>query len=491
LPRFGDIRSFLDQRHGGNVVGVEHPGRGEHVITDSADAAALRGVVRGRVIARGEAGYDEARRVWNGMIERHPLLIVRAASADDVAPTIAFARSAGLPLAIRGGGHNVAGNGTVDDGVVLDLGSLKGVEVDAGARLVRVEAGATLGDVDRATEPFGLVVPVGVVSGTGVAGLTLGGGVGWLTRKYGLTIDNLVEVEVVLASGERVGASRDEHEDLFWGLRGGGGNFGIATAFTYRAHPLDPDVFAGTLIYERRRWRETLAAYRAWTADLPDDMTTLVTFMVPPADWELGDEVLMFLGFAWAGADKDEGRDAIDRLQAACPADVPVLDPTRWTAFQTAFDAAMPKGSRAYWRNAWFDGLDDAVIDAIVDGCGAQSWVGTAADLHHMGGAFARVPEDATAFPDRSAGFWLNIYGFWADAADDAARTAWVKGLSDALRPHAMDRQYVNFLGRDEGDARSRALAVYGPDKLERLTAIKRRYDPDNMFRVNHNIPPG
>ena len=461
------------------------------MITEHVDASTLREAIRGRVLARGDDGYDEARRVWNGMIDRHPLLIVEAAIADDVAPAIAYARDAGLPLAIRGGGHNVAGNGTVDDGVVLDLGQLNAVEVDPEARLVRVGAGATLGDVDRATEPYALAVPLGVVSGTGVAGLTLGGGVGWLTRRHGLTIDNLVEAEVVLATGEGVRASATEHDDLFWALRGGGGNFGVVTSFTYRAHPLDPDVFAGTLIYERPRWPEALRAYRDWTAELPDDLTTLVTFMVPPADWELGDEVLMFLGFAWAGPDHEAGRDVVDRLIDACPPDVPVLDPTRWTAFQTAFDAAMPRGSRAYWRNAWFDRFDDAVIDAIVDGCGAQSWVGTAADLHHMGGAFGRVPEDATAFPDRSASFWLNIYGFWPDPADDAARTAWVKGFSDALRPHAMAGQYVNFLGRDEGDARARALAVYGPAKLERLQAVKRRYDPDNLFRINHNIPPG
>jgi FAD/FMN-containing dehydrogenase len=461
------------------------------VIADTTDLTALRGAIRGQVTARGEPGYDDARRVWNGMIDRHPLVVVRAAGPDDVAPTIAFARDAGLPIAIRGGGHNVAGNGTVDDGVVLDLGGLNAVEVDAETSLVRVGAGATLADVDRATEPHGLAVPLGVVSGTGVAGLTLGGGVGWLTRKHGLTIDNLVEAEVVLATGEVVRASDAENADLFWGLRGGGGNFGVVTSFTYRAHPLDPNVFAGTLVYARPRWPEALRAYVAWTTDVPDELTTLVTFMVPPPDWELGDEVLMFLGFAWAGPDQVAGRAVVDRLMSACPPDVPVLDPTRWTTFQTAFDAAMPKGVRAYWRNAWFDRFDDAVIDTIVEHGGAQSWVGTAADLHHMGGAFGRVPEDATAFPDRSASFWLNIYGFWPDPADDAARTAWVKAFSDALRPHAMAGQYVNFLGRDEGDARSKALAVYGPAKLDRLTALKRRYDPENLFRINHNIPPG
>lgn len=403
---------------------------------------------------------------------------------------IALARETGLSLAIRGGGHNVAGNGTVDGGILLDMGRLNTVEVDPDARLVRVGAGATLGDIDRATEPFSLAVPVGVVSGTGIAGLTLGGGVGWLTRRYGLTIDNLVAAEVVLATGERVRASDTEHADLFWGLRGGGGNFGVVTSFTFNAHRLGPDVFAGTLIYERPRWEDALRCYAEWTADVPDEVTTLVTFMVPPADWELGDRVLMLLGFAWAGPDRREGEAVIGRLQAACPPDVAVTDPTRWIAFQSAFDTAMPRGVRAYWRNAWFERLDGTVIDALVEGCGAQSWFGTAADLHHMGGAFGRVPEDATAFPDRSAGFWLNIYGFWPDAADDPARTGWVKGFSDAFRPHAMATQYVNFLGHDEEPVVRKALSVYGPAKLDRLVSLKRRYDPENLFRVNHNIPP-
>jgi len=460
-------------------------------MTTHADGIArLRATVQGRVLAPGDAGYDEARRVWNGMIDKRPALIVQAAGAGDVAPVIAFARETGLALAIRGGGHNVAGNGTVDHGILLDMGGLTAVSVDADARLVRVEAGATLGDIDRATEPYGLAVPVGVVSGTGIAGLTLGGGVGWLTRAYGLTIDNLVSAEVVLATGDSVRASDDEHPDLFWGLRGGGGNFGVVTSFTFRAHPLDPDVFAGTLVYERPRWAGALRAYVEWTADLPDELTSLITFMVPPADWELGDRPLMLLGFAWAGGDRATGEAVVERLRAAAPPDAALLDPIRWLAFQSAFDGAMPRGVRAYWRNASFDRFDGPMIDELVAHCGAQQWVGTAADLHHMGGAFGRIDEDATAFPNRGAQFWLNIYGFWPDPSDDAARTAWVKGFSDAMRPYAMAGQYVNFLGQDDTDAHRKALTAYGPSKLERLTAIKGRYDPENLFRINHNIEP-
>jgi FAD/FMN-containing dehydrogenase len=450
----------------------------------------FRAAVRGQLVVPGDGAYDDGRRVWNGMIDKHPELIVQAASTADVGPTIALARDTRLPLAIRGGGHNVAGNGTVDGGIVLDLGGLDGVEVDPEARLVRTGPGATLGDVDKATAPHDLAVPIGVVSGTGIAGLTLGGGVGWLTRRYGLTVDNLVSAEVVLATGEQVTASETDHPDLFWGLRGGGGNFGVVTSFTYRAYPLAHDVLAGTLIYERRHWRDTLRSYVAWTADVPDELTTIATFMVPPADWELGDEVMMFLGFVWAGADRAAGEAAVERLRAACPPDIAVIEPTTWLAFQSAFDAAMPKGVRAYWRNASFEGFDDAAIDALIEHCARQAWFGTAADLHHMGGMFGRIDEDATPFPNRSAGYWLNIYGFWADPADDPARTEWVKGFSDAMQPYAMAGQYVNFLGHDEADANQKALAAYGPAKLERLRAVKRRYDPENLFRINHNIDP-
>ena len=464
--------------------------RGKHMTTDTSTIEKLRPTIRGQVLTAGDAGYDEARRVWNGMIDKRPAVIVQAASDADIAPTIALARETGLPLAIRGGGHNVAGNGTVDDGIVLDLGRLDAVDVDPDGRLVRVEAGATLGDIDRATEPHALAVPIGVVSGTGIAGLTLGGGVGWLTRPHGLTIDNLVSADVVLATGEQVRASESENADLFWGLRGGGGNFGVVTSFTFRAHPLNPDVFAGTLIYERPRWTEALRSFVEWAAEVPDEVTTLITFMVPPVDWELGDRVLMFLGFAWAGSDRGEGEAVIGRLQTACPPDVAVLDPTRWIAFQSAFDAILPKGVRAYWRNASFDRLDGRMIDTLVEACGRQTWFGTAADLHHMGGAYGRVAEDETAFPNRSAEFWLNIYGFWPDALDDAARVEWVRESSDAMSPYAIAGQYVNFLGHDDADAHRKALAVYGAAKLDRLMELKRRYDPANLFRINHNIPP-
>ncbi|MCI0343858.1 MAG: FAD-binding oxidoreductase [Chloroflexi bacterium] len=450
----------------------------------------LRSAVRGPVITPEDDRYESARAVWNGMIDKRPAVIVRASGAADVAPTIAHARATGLPLAIRGAGHNVAGNGTVEGGIVLDLGGLNAVDVDPAARLVRVEAGATLGDIDRATEPHGLAVPVGVVSGTGIGGLALGGGVGWLVRAYGLTIDNLVSADVILAHGEPVRASADEHPDLFWGLRGGGGNFGVVTAFTFRAHPLVQDVLAGTLVYARSRWSEALPAYVEWVAGLPDELSTMLTFLVPPPEFGLGSEVIMVVGFAWAGADRRSGEALIDGFRAVYRPDVAGLDPTTWLAYQSSMDAVFPRGSRAYWRNASFDRLDAAMIDTVIEHAEAQGWVGTGADIHHMGGAFGRVQEDATAYPSRAGEFLLNAYGFWSDPGDDAAGTAWVKGFSDAMRPHAIEGQYVNFLGHDDVDANRKALAAYGPEKLARLSRVKRRYDPENLFRINHNISP-
>lgn len=455
--------------------------------------AALREEIGGVVFEPDDDGYEDARRVWNGMIDRRPAAVVRAARVGDIAPTIRRARDLGLPLAIRAGGHNVAGNGTVDGGVVLDLGGLTDVVVDAASREVRVGPGATLGHVDRATEPHGLAVPLGVVSGTGVAGLMLGGGVGWLTRAHGLTVDNLLGADVVTADGEVVHASASENEDLFWGLRGGGGNFGVVSSMTFRAHRSGPDLLAGNFFFGPDRWPAALRAWDTWASDAPDAMTSIATFMVPAVDWELGDDPILLLGWVWASDDRAEGTRVVDGLRHVTSPDGEAVDPTTWTAWQAQADGLFPKGSRAYWKNTAFDRLDDATIDVIVRRGREQSWRGTGFDIHHMGGAFGRVPADATPFPDRSSRYWLNIYGFWPDAADDAARIAFVRGFAADMEPHASGGQYVNFLGREDGrpDARAAALAVYGPGKLERLTAIKRRYDPENIFRLNHNIPPG
>jgi FAD/FMN-containing dehydrogenase len=451
----------------------------------------LRSNITGELIDRADPRYDDARRVWNGMIDRRPIAVVQAGSVADIAPTLAMASQQGLPLAVRGGGHNVAGNGTVDDGLVLDLARLNGVDVDADARTVRVAAGATLAHLDRATEPFNLAVPIGVVSNTGIAGLTLGGGVGWLTRAYGLTVDNLLSAEVVTVAGTTVTASATENPELFWGLRGGGGNFGVVTEFTFRAHPIPALPFTGTLVYPMPLWESALAAYETWTHDLPDELTSVLTFTVPPPAMGLGDDPLLMIGFAWATDDTQRAAQVVDRLRRAAPPAVEAIEPMSWAAWQSSVDAIFPKGSRGYWRNSSFDRLDPDVQAALIRRGTEQSWIGTGFDIHHLGGAFGRVPEAATPFPSRAARYWLNIYGFWAAAEDDAARTAFIRAFGDEVEPLGSGGRYVNFLGEErDADAVQQAQQVYGVSKLERLAILKRDYDPQNLLRRNHNILP-
>jgi FAD/FMN-containing dehydrogenase len=428
------------------------------------------------------------------MHDRRPAVIVQAAGVADVLGAVRFGREHDLRIAVRGGGHNVAGNGTVEGGLVIDLGPMKSVRVDPGRQTVRVEPGVTLGDLDRETEPFGLVVPIGVVTGTGVSGLALGGGVGWLTRAYGLTIDSLLAADVVTVDGRLVRAAPDGDADLYWGIRGGGGNFGIVTSMEFRAQRLGPMVFAGSFIYAEPRWRDALRAYATWTEDLPDELTSIVSFIRPHPSWGMGDEILMIVGFTWAGSDPVDGERTIAPLRAAAPPDNEVVEPTRWVAWQSAADELFPMGVRAYWKNLSLDRLDEPAIAAIVEHAVRVPGLGSGYDIHHLGGAVSRVPEDATAFPNRGARFWLNMYGVWADPAVDERGRAWARDAAAALRPFAAAGEYVNFLGAEgtggASDARAQALAAYGDAKLARLVDLKRRYDPTNVFRLNHNIPP-
>ncbi|MEX5235021.1 FAD-binding oxidoreductase [Kocuria arenosa] len=461
---------------------------------DRATDRALRdlaGHLTGALIGPQDPDYDDARRVWNGMVDVRPRALARAGSVADVDLVLATARRTGLPLAVRGGGHNIAGHSTVADGLVLDLGGLTGVVVDPAARLVTAQPGATLAHVDRATAPHGLAVPLGVVGGTGVAGLTLGGGIGWLTRTHGLTVDNLVSAEVVTAAGEHLHVDGTEHPELFWGLRGGGGNFGVVTSFRYRAHPLASPVLVGGLVYRRPRWEHALAAFEVWARELPDAMNTIVSFVVLPPEYGLGPEVLMTVGFAWASPRHGAGLELVDRLRAAAPPDLETVGPVPWTVWQTAKDPVFPTGSRGYWKNVAFSRLDEEVVSALVAAASEITWVGSGINLHCLRGAFGRVPEDATAWPSRSARFWLNIFGFWRDPADDARLTAYARTVHAALEPFAEPGQYVNFLGAEAGgDPVVAARQAYGRAKHERLVELKNRFDPENMFRGNHNIVP-
>ena len=451
----------------------------------------LRTGISGELIVRSDPRYDDARRVWNGMIDRRPIAVVRAGSAADIAPTLALAATQGLPIAVRGGGHNVAGNGTVDDGIVLDLSGLHDVQVDPARRTVQVQAGATLAHLDSATAPYNLAVPVGVVSGTGIAGLTLGGGVGWLTRAHGLTVDNLIAAEVVTVAGDTVQASETENPELFWGLRGGGGNFGVVTSFTFRAHPLPERPFTGNFLYARDRWAQALASYEAWSRDVPDELTSILTILVPPAGMQLGTDPLLMLGFAWAATDTARAEELVDRMRRAAPPTIEAVEPVSWSAWQSSVDAFFPKGSRGYWKNTSFDRLDDEVRAVLARRGAEQSWVGTGFDIHHLGGAYARVAEDATPFPSRAARFWLNIYGFWADPAEDAARMAFIRAFGAEMEPLGTGGTYLNFLGEErDADAAAPVRPVYSEAKLHRLATLKRAYDPQNILRRNHNVLP-
>lgn len=451
----------------------------------------LRGRLSGSLIEPQDPLFEEARAVWNGMVNVRPRAVARAAAVSDIDVVLDVVRRSRLVLAVRGGGHNIAGHGTVDGGLVLDLGQLRDVTVDARNGLVTVEPGATLADVDKATAAHGLAVPLGVISGTGVAGLTLGGGVGWLTRSDGLTLDNLDAVDVVTAGGEHLHANERENAELFWGLRGGGGNFGIATSFTLRARALPGTPLGGSLFYRQQHWGTALAAFAAWTRDLPEDMNPIITFLVLPPEFGMGDEPWMIVGFAWVAEDRQTGLKLVEQLRQEAPPDQEEVGATSWVDWQSAMDTVFPKGSRGYWKNVAFSRLDQEVIDVLVGFASELTWYGSGIDIHYLEGAFGRVPEEATAFPNRSARYWLNVYGFWHDPSEDDRLTAFARKAYALMQPFSEEGEYVNFLGAEPGphdaDAARRA---YGQDKYQRLLALKDRYDPHNLFRLNHNIPP-
>lgn len=450
----------------------------------------LRQRLTGTLLEPDDPGYDDARHVWNGMQDLHPRAIARAGSIADIDPVLAAARGTGLVLAVRGGGHNIAGHGSVEGGLVLDLGGLRRVTVDAEAQLVTVEPGATLADIDLATAAHGLAVPVGVISQTGIAGLTLGGGVGWLTRSYGLTLDNLHSADVVTATGDHLHASPEENAELFWGLRGGGGNFGVVSSFTFRARRLPGPVLGANLFYRPEHWKEGLQRFAAWTTDLPDDMNPIISFLVFPPEFELGPAPWMIIGCAWANADHRPGQELIDRLRDAAPPDQDEVGPTPWPEWQSAMDGLFPKGSRGYWKNVSFSRLDDEVIDVVAGFASEVAWQGTGIDIHLLGGAFSRVPEEETAYPNRSARYLLNIYGFWPRPEDDVRLTEFARKAHGSMQPFAEHGEYLNFLGGEERQDEDAARRTYGPDKYERLLALKQRYDPGNLFSRNHNIAP-
>jgi FAD/FMN-containing dehydrogenase len=451
--------------------------------------AALRSNLRGSVALPGEDGYDAARTIWNAMIDRRPALAVRCLDAADVVHAVKLARDERLLVAVRSGGHNIAGNAVCDGGLLIDLSLMKSVRVDPIAGTARVEPGATLADFDKEAQAFGLATPLGINSTTGVAGLTLGGGFGWTTRKFGLTIDNLISAEVVTADAKLIRANETEHQDLFWALRGGGGNFGVVTSFEFKVHQLGPEVLSGLIVHPFDKAAELLPQYRRIADEAPDELTIwAVMRKAPPlpflpTEWH-GREVLIFA--ACYSGDINEGTKATAALRALGQPIVDVIGPHAFAGWQMAFDPLLTPGARNYWKSHDFIDLSDAAIKVILDAVRTLPSPECEVFIAHVGGAMARVPAKSTAWANRDAHFVMNAHTRWRDQAQDSTCIAWARQLFRSAAPFASGSVYVNFMPDDESE---RVEKAYGAN-YRRLGEIKRRYDPDNLFRVNHNIRP-
>ena len=453
---------------------------------------ALADGLAGRLIRDGDPDYDQARALWNGMTSRRPAAIARCSSTEDVRRVVRFAAERDLLLAVRGGGHNVAGTAGVDGGIVIDLSAMNDVEVDPEARRARAGGGATFADLDAATQQHGLATPGGVVSKTGIGGLTLSGGIGWLRRKHGLTCDNLVAATLVAADGTVHEVDEPRDPDLLWGLRGGGGNFGVVTELTYQLHPVGPEVFLGLVIHHADRAEEALRVYRDWVADLPDEVSALASCASVPQteDFpeELRGEPCVLLG-GCAATDLVNGEALFQPLRDL---DDPIGDmsgPVPYVQLQQLFDGDYPDGNRYYWRSLHFAELSDELISRTVAALHRRPSPLTTLDLWHLGGAMARVAPDATAYGDRSAPFLLGIEANWTEPADDDANVQWARDVVADLAELSTGREYLNFPGFLED--RDRTLrAAHGEDNYARLRELKRRLDPDNLFRLHQNIRP-
>jgi hypothetical protein len=456
---------------------------------DEAAVRELEGAFRGELVQPGSPAFDEHRKVWNGSIDRSPALIGRCTGVADVIAAVRFARDTGLPVAVRGGGHSFPGLSVCDGGIVVDLRPMKGIRVDPETRTARAQAGVLWGELDRETQAFGLATTGGIVTHTGVAGLTLGGGIGWLQRKHGLTIDQLLSVDLVTAEGEFVKASETENPDLFWGLRGGGGNFGIVTEFEFRLHPVGPIVFAGPVFWPMEKAPDLLRFYREWSAEAPDElMTIVVQRKAPPLPFvppELHGKPVVSVVCCYAGP-VDDGEAVVRPLKAFGSPVLDLCEPKPYVAHQAMFDASFPHDWWYYMRACDVAELTDEVIDIAVDHSLRIRSPLTAFPIWQLGGAVARVAEEDTAFNGRGAGHTFNITGMTATADGFEAEREWVRSFWSALEPHHTS-VYVNFL-MDEGLERVRQ--AYGAERYERLQALKRKYDPDNFFRLNQNIPP-
>jgi FAD/FMN-containing dehydrogenase len=449
----------------------------------------FRNLIEGTVILPGESGYDEARAIWNGMFDRKPAIIVRCLRSKDVSESVKYAREHRLIIAVKGGGHNSAGNAACDDGMMIDLSLMQKVEVDPVNGTAKVGGGCLLGEVDSATQEHGLAVPAGIISHTGVGGLTLGGGFGWISRKHGLTIDNLLSVELVTSEGTIVTASSSENPDLFWAVRGGGGNFGIVTSFEFKAAQIGREVYTGPLVKRFEDLKSYVRFHREYVRTMPDEMTIwMVVRHAPPLPFipeEYHGKLVVLIPFVWLG-DPGEGEKLI---QPILDKGVTIGDGSgvkSWTAWQAAFDGLVSHGARNYWKSHHLKNLEDACIDIIGDF--AEKMPGDECEVFipHMEGAPSRVHPEDTAFPHRSTPFVLNLHTRWQDAAEDGRAIAWAREFHDATRPYSQGF-YVNFLSEEGTD---RVKEAYTENVWKKLVEVKNKWDPQNVFRLNQNIAP-
>jgi FAD/FMN-containing dehydrogenase len=448
----------------------------------------------GDLILPGAPDYDQARAVWNGMIDRRPALIARCSSAKDVVAGVKLARRLGLPLAVRGGAHNVAGHATSEGGIVLDLSPLKQIEVDPAGKRARAGAGVLWGELDSATQPYGMATPGGVFSRTGIAGLTLGGGYGWIRNKFGLSCDNLMAAEVVTADGNIVRASENENPDLLWGLRGGGGNFGIVTTFEFQLHALGPDVMFVFAFHDGRgdRMKAAVQFFRDFAASAPDEVSMIgFAGVFPPGAHQFPPEIhgdpFFAIGALYAGP-PEEGERILEPLRSFATPVVDFSGVTPYVEVQQAFDPDYPDGWRYYWKSANLMRLDDEVIDVFVDHARRQPSPFSTTDLWAVGGAVSRMPNEATAFFGRKAAFLLNPEANWEHPEDDEANLRWVREFVDAVKPFTDGSRYLNFAGFQE-EGSDMMEAAFGKN-YARLRALKTKWDPENVFRLNQNIQP-
>ena len=449
----------------------------------------LKGGFKGEILLPSDGAYENARKIWNAMIDKRPAVIARCATTSDVVRGVNFARDNKLLLAVRGGGHNIAGNATCDDGLVIDLSKMKAAQVDPAGRRVTIEGGATLADLDAATQAYGLATPVGINSTTGIAGLTLGGGFGWLSRKYGMTVDNLESAEVVTAAGEVVRASATERTDLFWALRGGSGTFGVVTRFEFRLHPVGPDVMSGLIVYPISEAKSVLQQYREFLGKAPEELSVwTVLRQAPPLPFlpaEVHGKGIIVLALLYAG-DPKQGEPLIGPLRKFGTPLGEHVGVQPYVAWQQAFDPLLTSGARNYWKSHNFTTLKDGLFDVVIEYVGKLPSPQCEIFFGAIGGATTRPAPDSAAYAHRDTLFVMNVHGRWEDPADDKRCIGWARDYFNASAPFASGGVYVNFLTADEGD---RIRSAYGPN-YDRLIQVKRKYDPDNLFRMNQNIKP-